>query len=345
MRRALARGVAEVRLQGISKRYEGAAEPSLAPLDLEVGSDELVVLVGPSGCGKSTTLRLVAGLEEPTAGDVWIGGRRVTTLAPADRDVAMVFQSYALYPHLTVYENLAFALRLRKVKPPELDRRVRAAADLLGLGELLARLPRQLSGGQRQRVAIGRALVREPAVFLFDEPLSNLDAQLRGELRREIAGIHRRTRGSALYVTHDQTEAMTLADRIVCLRDGRVEQVGTPLELYEAPANLFVAGFFGAPAMNFLRGAGAARVLGGERDVVVGVRPHDLEVTDDAPIGGRVELRELMGAEAYLHLESEAGRLVVRTGAHVPAREGDRVGVRVDRSKLHVFDARTEQRV
>jgi multiple sugar transport system ATP-binding protein len=338
--------VAEVRLVGISKRYEGSDRASLAPLDLTVGAEEMVVLVGPSGCGKSTTLRVVAGLEDPTEGDVWIGGRRVTAVAPAERNIAMVFQSYALYPHMTVYENLAFALRLRKVGGAELDRRVRATAELLGLAELLPRMPRQLSGGQRQRVAIGRALVRAPDVFLFDEPLSNLDAQLRGELRREIASLHRRTRGSALYVTHDQTEAMTLADRIVCLRDGRVEQVGTPLELYESPANVFVAGFFGAPAMNFLRGKGAAHVLGDERQVVVGVRPHDLSLQGSGPsLPSRVEIRELMGSEAFLHLESAAGPLVVRTGAHAPAREGDQVAVYVDREKLHLFDAATEQRL
>jgi multiple sugar transport system ATP-binding protein len=353
--------VAEIRLERVTKRYEGAARPSLEPLDLTIPDGELVVLVGPSGCGKSTTLRIVAGLEEATTGEVYIGGRRVTETPPADRDVAMVFQSYALYPHMTVYDNLAFSLRMRKTPKADIDRRVREAARSLAIESFLDRLPRQLSGGQRQRVAIGRAVVRDPKVFLFDEPLSNLDAQLRSEMRREIARIHQRARTTAVYVTHDQTEAMTLADRIVVMKDGRVQQVGTPLELYDSPANLFVAGFLGSPAMNFIRGQvtdGTAEVPGWRLptprvpagDVVLGVRPQDLSLVrrnghDSAAMPGKVEVRELMGSEAYLHLATPAGPLVLRADAHQAAREGENVSIFVDAAKLHVFDPRTELRL
>jgi multiple sugar transport system ATP-binding protein len=351
----------------VTKRYEGAARPTLEPLDLTVPDGELVVLVGPSGCGKSTTLRVIAGLEEPTSGDVFIGDRKVTEVAPADRDIAMVFQSYALYPHMTVYDNLAFSLRMRKVAREQIDARVREAARALGIDGFLDRLPRQLSGGQRQRVAIGRAVVRDPKVFLFDEPLSNLDAQLRSEMRREIARIHQRARTTAVYVTHDQTEAMTLADRIVVMKDGVVQQQGTPLELYDSPANLFVAGFLGSPAMNFMRGqvangdAGLRAEMNGwnvglplaargslGRDVVLGVRPQDLSLTPRdgrKPLAARVEVREQMGSEAYLHLATSAGALVLRTEAHGAAREGEQISVFVDTGKLHLFDASTELRL
>jgi multiple sugar transport system ATP-binding protein len=361
--------VAEIRLKGITKRFEGAKRATLQPLDLTIPDGELVVLVGPSGCGKSTTLRIIAGLEEPTSGDVFIDARRVTDVQPADRDIAMVFQSYALYPHMSVYENLAFALRMRKVDKKEIDRRVRAAAQSLGIEDLLDRRPKQLSGGQRQRVAIGRAVVRDPKVFLFDEPLSNLDAQLRSEMRREIARIHARAKTTAVYVTHDQTEAMTLADRIVVMKDGAVQQLGTPLELYDSPANLFVAGFLGSPSMNFLRaqltmngdGRPAAALPGwraalahgsfpavDKPDIVLGVRPQDLSLSprgNGQPLAARVEVRELMGSEAYLHLASDAGPIVVRTEAHAAAREGENVSVWVDPSKLHVFDPATERRI
>jgi multiple sugar transport system ATP-binding protein len=353
--------VAEIRLDKVTKQYEGAARRTLAPLDLTIPDGELVVLVGPSGCGKSTTLRIIAGLEEPSSGDVLIGGRCVTTVPPAERDIAMVFQSYALYPHMTVFENLAFALRMRRTPRAELENRVQQTAAALGLTELLGRLPRALSGGQRQRVAIGRAVVRDPSVFLFDEPLSNLDAQLRAEMRREIARIHQRAGTTSVYVTHDQTEAMTLADRIVVMKDGVVQQAGTPLELYDVPGNLFVAGFLGSPAMNFVRGqvtGGVAEMHGlrvkvprvGGGDVVMGVRPQDLSIVDvpardAASLRARVELRELMGSEAYLHLATAAGPLVLRTDAHRAAREGEQVSIVVDAAKLHLFDARTEERL
>jgi multiple sugar transport system ATP-binding protein len=340
--------VAEIRLEGITKRFPGGEKDALLPLDLVMPDGELVVLVGPSGCGKSTTLRIIAGLEQPTRGDVYIDGRRVTDVAPADRDVAMVFQSYALYPHMTVYENLAFALRMRKTPKDEIDRRVREAARALAIEDLLARRPKQLSGGQKQRVAIGRAVVRDPKVFLFDEPLSNLDAQLRAEMRREIARIHHRARATAVYVTHDQTEAMTLADRIVVMKDGAVQQMGSPLELYDHPANLFVAGFLGSPSMNFLRGGMVRDLVGGiPDDVVLGVRPQDLTIgkAGDNTLAARVEVRELMGSEAYLYLTSQAGALVVRADARGAAREGDNVAVLVDRTKLHMFDPATEKRL
>ena len=260
--------MAEIRLDKLEKRFTGTDRAALRPLDLVIPSGELVILVGPSGCGKSTTLRLIAGLEEPSAGEVFIDGHNVTRTPPARRDVAMVFQSYALYPHMTVRQNLAFALELRKLPRTEIARKVSEAALTLGLSDMLDRKPAQLSGGQRQRVAIGRAVVRDPKVFLFDEPLSNLDAQLRAEMRREIARIHARTRATAVYVTHDQTEAMTLADRIVILRAGEVQQVGTPLELYDTPANRFVAGFLGTPGMSFLKGQidGGSLVLAGALD-------------------------------------------------------------------------------
>jgi multiple sugar transport system ATP-binding protein len=246
--------MANVRLHGVRKIYQDGGHVAVHGVDLDVADGEFVVLVGPSGCGKSTTLRMIAGLESITAGHLYIGDRLVNDVPPKDRDIAMVFQNYALYPHMSVRENLAFALHLRKLPQPEIDRRVQRAADTLGLEQVLDRKPRQLSGGQRQRVAVGRAIVREPAVFLFDEPLSNLDAKLRVQTRREIAKLHRDLAATMIYVTHDQVEAMTLGDRIVVMNAGRVQQVDTPLALYDRPANRFVAGFIGSPAMNFIEG-------------------------------------------------------------------------------------------
>ncbi|MGE5185812.1 MAG: ABC transporter ATP-binding protein, partial [Acidobacteriota bacterium] len=308
----------DVELTGIRKVYEGQTRPVIPDLDLTILAGQMVVLVGPSGCGKSTTLRMVAGLEEPTAGTITIDGRDVTHLPPAERDIAMVFQSYALYPHMTVFENMAFGLRIKHVANDEIVRRVRAAAASLGLEPYLERRPKALSGGQRQRVAIGRAVVRQPKVFLFDEPLSNLDAKLRGDMRREIARIHRESKATAMYVTHDQIEAMTLADQIVVLKDGVVQQIGSPVEIYERPANRFVAGFFGTPTMNFLaadlaqtgerqsaRGAGfeiplqtapALRPAQAASDrIVVGIRPEKLSLTrrdSDIAVQGEVAMRE-----------------------------------------------------
>jgi len=356
----------EVRLKGIRKLYDNAkaTRAAVERLDLTFPSGELVVLIGPSGCGKSTTLRIVAGLEEPTEGQVIIDGKDVTALQPAQRDLAMVFQSYALYPHMTVFENLAFALRIRRAPEAEIVKRVTEVAEALGLSPFLERRPKALSGGQRQRVAIGRAVVRKPKVFLFDEPLSNLDAKLRGEMRREIARIHRDAKATSLYVTHDQIEAMTLADRIVVLKDGEVQQVGAPLDIYQRPANRFVAGFFGTPTMNFLnatvgagdggdrraRGLGfqlaAPAGLGGE--VVLGIRPEDVTLEpgrDRVALPGAVSLREVLGSEIVLHVASPAGDVTVRTAPQQAARPGDSVTVYLDPAAIHWFDAGSEARL
>ncbi len=371
---ALARSgcVSELELIGIKKLYDGVARPVIPDLALTIPSGQMAVLVGPSGCGKSTTLRMVAGLEEPSAGRIKIGGRDVTDLPPAERDIAMVFQSYALYPHMTVFENMAFGLRIKHLPEAEIQSRVFAAADNLGLKPYLERRPKALSGGQRQRVAIGRAVVRKPKVFLFDEPLSNLDAKLRSDMRREIARIHQQSKTTSMYVTHDQIEAMTLADMIVVLKDGVVQQIGTPGDIYERPANRFVAGFFGTPSMNFLtadltatgdkqtaRGPGfeiplASRTaaLRPAKDsvdrVVVGVRPERLSLhgnRDDIALSGEVAMREVLGAEVVLHLESVSGPLTVRTDAGSAPRPGDTVQVWLDPKAIHVFDGATELRL
>jgi ABC-type sugar transport system ATPase subunit len=364
------RSTSDVRLIGVSKRYEGSTRPVIPHLDLVFPAGELAVLVGPSGCGKSTTLRIVAGLEEPSGGQVLIGGRDVTAMPPADRDIAMVFQSYALYPHMSVYENLAFALRIRRTADAEIKRRVEQVAESLGLTPYLDRRPKALSGGQRQRVAIGRAVVREPKVFLFDEPLSNLDAKLRGDMRREIARVHADSKTTSLYVTHDQVEAMTLADWIVVLKDGVVQQIAAPTEIYERPANRFVAGFFGTPSMNFLAAelasdGGALRARGpgfdlpapGATDadprpeqIVLGIRPEAVSLGDRAFAGGvglpaAVAMREVLGAEVLLHLESPAGELTVRTDVGNPSRPGDQVVAMLDPTAIHWFDARSELRL
>jgi len=366
--------MSEVRLVGISKQYEGARaeKAALQHLDLTIPAGEMVVLVGPSGCGKSTTLRIVAGLEEPTTGQVLIDGRDVTHVPPAQRDIAMVFQSYALYPHMTVYENLAFALRIRKLPDAEIRRRVEEVAKNLAIESYLERRPKALSGGQRQRVAIGRAVVRSPKVFLFDEPLSNLDAKLRGDMRREIAriidGQREKARTTSMYVTHDQVEAMTLADRIVVLKDGTIQQMGTPLEIYDTPANRFVAGFFGTPTMNFLsaqvaqeagrttvRGRGFELAVGDAAasadrggDVTIGIRPERVGLFERpaaVPLAAKVGMREVLGAEVVLHLDLPAGAITVRTDAHAAARPGDAVTVWLDPGAVHLFDARSELRI
>ncbi|MBA3395674.1 MAG: sn-glycerol-3-phosphate ABC transporter ATP-binding protein UgpC [Deltaproteobacteria bacterium] len=363
--------MSELQLRGIRKIYDGVAHPVIPDLDLTIPSGEMAVLVGPSGCGKSTTLRMVAGLEEPTAGTIKIAGRDVTNLPPAERDIAMVFQSYALYPHMSVFENMAFGLRIKHLPEAEIRSRVNAAADSLGLTAYLERRPKALSGGQRQRVAIGRAVVREPKVFLFDEPLSNLDAKLRGDMRREIARIHLASKTTSMYVTHDQIEAMTLADQIVVLKDGVVQQIGTPVDIYERPANRFVAGFFGTPSMNFLaanmaqtgesraaRGPGfeipladrgsALRPANGSDKLVVGIRPERLSLANhDGSIGlsGEVAMREVLGAEVVLHVDSAAGPLTVRTEAGSAPRTGDTVEVWFDPRTVHLFDGTTEVRL
>jgi len=363
--------VCEVELRSIRKQYEGVSRPVIPDLDLHVPAGKMAVLVGPSGCGKSTTLRMVAGLEDVTAGQIFIDKRDVTNVAPAERDIAMVFQGYALYPHMTVFENMSFGLRVKKFSTAEIEKRVRAAADSLGLTPYLERRPKALSGGQRQRVAIGRAVVRQPKVFLFDEPLSNLDAKLRGDMRREIARIHKDSKTTSMYVTHDQIEAMTLADQIVVLKDGVIQQIGSPVEIYERPANRFVAGFFGTPSMNFLsadltshvsgdrsaRGkgfeiplstGGTLRKASESDKVVVGIRPERLSLAerpDHVAIAGAVDMREVLGAEVVLHIASPAGPLTIRTDAAAAPRTGDQVQVWLDPRAIHVFDDATELRL
>ncbi|QRM27867.1 ABC transporter ATP-binding protein [Microvirga sp. VF16] len=330
-------------------------------VDLDIRDGEFVVFVGPSGCGKSTLLRLIAGLEDITAGDLFIGGERVNDFVPAKRGIAMVFQSYALYPHMNVYDNMAFGLELAKSSKAEIDRKVREAARMLQIEHLLDRKPRQLSGGQRQRVAIGRAIVRDPKVFLFDEPLSNLDAALRVQTRIEITKLHNDTRATMIYVTHDQVEAMTLADRIVVLNSGRIEQVGTPLELYHRPANRFVAGFIGSPQMNFIEcqvaGVGPNEVVvnlpGGSplsvpvspaevqpgETVTLGVRPDHVRVTDRGPLTGRIELVEELGENHLLYVDVGQGhRLTVREPGDARHDVGSTVSLDLTREFCHLFD-------
>jgi ABC-type sugar transport system ATPase subunit len=334
-----------LRLVGLGKQHAGRVV--LQPIELAVAPGELVALVGPSGSGKSTALRIIAGLDEPSIGRVVIGGRDVTSAPPPSRDVAIVFQSSTLYSHLTVFENMAFALRTRRLEPTA---RVHAVASALGIVGLLDRWPRQLSSGERQQVAIGRALAGSPRVLLFDEPLPNLDPGLRAVMRREIRRVHDEDGASSLYATHDQLEATALADRIVVLRDGVVQQIGTAGELYDRPANRFVAGFFGVPSMNFLSAELAARVIPAARvpEVVIGIRPEAL-LLEQRPgaiaVPASVASRERLGAEVLLHVASSQGRLTVRTDARSPARIGDHLTVWLDEHATHVFDARSELRV
>ena len=343
-----------VALRNIRKSY-GAVEV-LHGIDLDIQDGEFTVLVGPSGCGKSTLLRSIAGLETISGGDIAIDDAVINQLVPKDRDIAMVFQNYALYPHMTVAKNMGFSLRLAKESQAEIDRKVRAAAEILDLTVLLDRYPRQLSGGQRQRVAMGRAIVRDPKVFLFDEPLSNLDAKLRVQMRSEIKELHQRLKTTTIYVTHDQIEAMTMADKIVVMRGGHVEQIGTPLELYDTPASVFVAGFIGSPAMNFVPAsaeAGALRLASGEtlgpvmadvshgREVIAGFRPEDIRLSDTG-IGARVALIEPTGAETQLTLRTSEASIIMTTRDRVTQSVGDTVHFSVPAEKLHCFDAASE---
>jgi ABC-type sugar transport system ATPase subunit len=353
--------MATVKLESVRKAYVtgGTTRVAVDDVTLDVADGEFCVLVGPSGCGKSTTLRIVAGLETATSGRVLIGNREVTSVPAKERDIAMVFQSYALYPHMTAYQNMAFALSLRKLPKPEIDQRVRSAAELLGIGELLERKPRQLSGGERQRIALGRAIVRQPQVFLFDEPLSNLDAKLRLQMRREIAGLHQRLGATMIYVTHDQVEALTLGDRIVVLDKGRVQQIAPPMELYDRPRNVFVASFIGSPAMNLVPGEvvsegavtfhargnafslvlDSARRVAGGRPVVLGVRPEHVRLADTGDgIPCRIELTEPLGNELLLHVRVGDHPLTARLPAGPPPAAGSMVRVTLDRSRVHFFD-------
>ena len=350
--------MARVVLENLRKEYDDGFT-AVHGASLEVADGEFVVLVGPSGCGKSTTLRMIAGLESITSGTLTIGDRVVNDVEPKDRDIAMVFQNYALYPHMTVFDNMAFGLKLRKRPKDQIRRDVERAADVLGLREVLGRKPKALSGGQRQRVALGRAIVREPAVFLFDEPLSNLDAKLRVQTRAEISKLHRTLGATTIYVTHDQVEAMTMGDRIVVLDRGVIQQVAAPLELYDRPANTFVAGFIGSPAMNLLEGvlergafttsAGDVRIVGveGSGPATLGVRPEDLYTVAvsppdrrlSAPVGVGLSVEEPMGNEVFAYVSAGGGsELVARLE---PQPLGDTLSLVVDLDKVHLFDSDT----
>lgn len=367
--------MAGVRLEHIYKKYAGSDKATVKDVNLDIADKEFLVLVGPSGCGKSTTLRMIAGLEEISEGKLYIGDRVVNDVAPKDRDIAMVFQSYALYPHMNVYQNMAFGLKLRKTKKEEIDQRVREAAKILDIEHLLDRKPKALSGGQRQRVALGRAIVRNPQVFLMDEPLSNLDAKLRGQMRAEITKLVKRLETTCIYVTHDQIEAMTMGDRIVVMKDGIIQQAASPEELYNQPTNIFVAGFIGSPTMNFVSGTlteqggtttftapglklevpqGKAGILkqGGYigKEVILGVRPEDIheepvfmEASPNTVFTGRVDVTENLGHEMLLYL-SGAGNdtIIARVDGRSTTREGENVKLAIDMNKVHIFDKDTE---
>lgn len=373
--------MAGLSLKHIKKIYPGNVE-AVHDTTFDIRDKEFIVFVGPSGCGKSTTLRMIAGLEEISEGELYIGDRLVNDIAPKDRDIAMVFQNYALYPHMTVFENMAFGLKLRKVPKDEIERKVNEAAKILDLTHLLDRKPRAMSGGQCQRVALGRAIVRSPKVFLLDEPLSNLDAKLRAQMRTEISKIHKRLGTTFIYVTHDQTEAMTMGDRIVCMKDGYVQQIDTPQKLYDEPVNKFVAGFLGSPMMNFIDATlkyereydqyivefGSARnkfevivpeskvtrELGNYvgKEIILGVRPesiHDEEMylsnATTGVISCQVEITEMMGAEIYLYLNCEGIPLTARVSSRSTVRPGDEVRVALDPNRIHIFDKETEQTI
>ena len=323
----------DVRLRGIKKRY-GKLEV-IHGVDLDIEAGEFVVFVGPSGCGKTTLLRMIAGLEEISDGDLAIAGARVNDVPSSRRGVAMVFQSYALYPHKTVYDNLAFGLKIAKVPKDEIDRRVQAASQILQISDYLKRLPKALSGGQRQRVAIGRAIVRDPKVFLFDEPLSNLDAALRTRMRVELKTLHRRLGATMIYVTHDQVEAMTLADKIVVLSKGKVEQVGKPLDLYNKPASLFVAGFIGSPQMNFIAGEFARK----HGATTVGVRPEHLFVSDNGEIKGVLRHSEKLGNETFAYVTAgDMGDITVRVDGTLVLEPGEAISLGFEPAHLYRFD-------
>ena len=363
--------MAGVLLDHVTKKYSEVT--AVSDLNIQIQDREFLVLVGPSGCGKSTALRMIAGLEEITGGDIYIGDRRVNDVAPKDRDIAMVFQSYALYPHMSVYDNMAFGLKLRKRPKQEIERRVKEAADLLGLQNLLQRKPKQLSGGQRQRVALGRAIVREPQVFLMDEPLSNLDAKLRVETRAGLIKLHQRLQTTTVYVTHDQVEAMTMGHRIAVMRDGVLQQLDTPQNLYDRPSNLFVAGFIGSPAMNFFPGQLAAEngelwvqtsglrlkvpeakrsQLSGVngREVVFGVRPEHIhhrsevrEVNAGQTANVKVSVVEPLGSEVFAYLSANGHEFIARMDASAKPTPGETVETVFETDRLHIFDKETEQ--
>ena len=360
-------------LKDVCKRYSGNVL-AVKDFNLEIEDKEFIILVGPSGCGKSTTLRMIAGLEEISSGELYIGDDLVNDVAPKDRDIAMVFQNYALYPHMTVFDNMAFGLKLRKYPKAEIKRRVLEAAEILDISHLLQRKPKALSGGQRQRVALGRCIVREPKVFLLDEPLSNLDAKLRAQMRTELSKLHMRLGTTFIYVTHDQTEAMTMGDRIVVMKDGLIQQVDTPQALYDTPCNMFVAGFIGSPQMNFVDAKlskdgddiyanfsgysiklPASKNANGElndyigKEVVIGIRPehvHDepeyLAKYADSKFEADVEVTELMGNETFLYVNCEGAPFICRVAPTSTAKAGDKIEVCILSDRIHVFDKETE---
>jgi multiple sugar transport system ATP-binding protein len=372
--------MARVSVQNVSKSFaaeKGRQVEAVKDFSLEVDDRELVALVGPSGCGKSTVLRMIAGLESTGTGEIHIGGKRVDGVPPKDRDIEMVFQHFALYPHMTVHENMAFGLKMRRFPKAEIEKRVKDAARLLGIGDYLDRKPRSLSGGERQRVALGRAIVRQPKVFLFDEPLSSLDANMRTQLRAEIIRLHQQLQATMIYVTHDQTEAMTLGDRIVVMNEGVIQQTAAPLRIYREPANMFVAGFLGNPAMNFLRGKlregagglvfkedgdGVIELKLGERaeakpyagrEIVAGIRPESINIVSRETKPGAlprfqslVDIVEHMGAETHIHLDTGAHAMICRTPAALTSEEaGHRIQFEIDPAAVQLFDAGTQQRI
>ncbi|MFH1853729.1 MAG: sn-glycerol-3-phosphate ABC transporter ATP-binding protein UgpC [Candidatus Omnitrophota bacterium] len=363
--------MAQVSLRNLTKVFPGNVM-AVNNVNLGVENKEFLVLVGPSGCGKSTTLRMIAGLETITEGEVWIGNKMVNDMPAKDRDIAMVFQNYALYPHMTVYENMSFALRLRRFPKHEIDLRVKESAEILGIGKLLDRKPRELSGGQRQRVAVGRAIVRKPMVFLFDEPLSNLDAKMRVQMRTELNKLHIKLRSTMIYVTHDQTEAMTMGDRIVVMKDGLIQQVDDPITLYNNPVNKFVAGFIGSPPMNFVKGriikkdskfyfaesGFKVRIIDDMylkiapyegKEVIFGIRPEDIydklfvsDASRDNMVKAVVEIIEPMGAEVFLYITAGKSPMIARVGGHDKPEVGQDIDMVFDTSKAHFFNKDTE---
>ena len=368
--------MASLSLRNIYKTYSGGFT-AIKDFNLEIDDKEFIVFVGPSGCGKSTTLRMIAGLEEISEGELYIDDQLVNDVAPKDRDIAMVFQNYALYPHMTVFENMAFGLKLRKVPKDEIRRKVTEAAQILGIEHLLDRKPKALSGGQRQRVALGRAIVREPKVFLMDEPLSNLDAKLRVQMRTEIGKLHKKLQTTFIYVTHDQTEAMTMGSRIVVMKDGIIQQVDSPSNLYMYPCNVFVAGFIGSPQMNFLnvtvdckedgtylknnnfciklpdgKGKKEEVMAHNGKEVIMGIRPEDM-YDDDAFISAApdtltevdIDLTEMMGAETYLYFQVEGSAFTARVNPRTATKHGDHIKIALDGNKIHLFDKESEEAI
>lgn len=357
----------KIQLKEISKKYPKSQTYSVSDFNLDIDEKEFIVLVGPSGCGKSTTLRMIAGLENISDGELIINGRKVNDIEPKDRDIAMVFQNYALYPHMTVFENLAFGLRIQKVPKGEIRKKVEEAAQILGLTELLKRKPKELSGGQRQRVALGRAIVRNSSIFLMDEPLSNLDAKLRVQMRTEIIKLHRQLGTTTIYVTHDQTEAMTMATRIVIMKDGLIQQIGTPLEVYRHPENLFVASFIGSPGMNFLHGViqgykykiGTGEFLyefserhqgliqkNHDKPIILGIRPENINISnEETPFKGMVDLIEMNGAEMLVYIEISDCKILVKCKTDDNLQVGETIYLKFNEEAIYLFDQETEKRL